>query len=155
MEEKEVELKIHGMVIKGHIDGVICTGEDHSNDALFEFKTMSSFPFERFEQGEALDRAYIVQMQAYMCALQVKRCLYLVKNKDNAALCQREFVYDPGILDDLVPKLAASLKEEPQREYGFDLRGNLDWHCGYCDYRDICWAGVGMKEIRFGKFVKA
>lgn len=152
-EEAKVTYKYKTISISGHIDGIICYGGDHSRDALLEFKTMGEYPFDRFIKGENLDRTYRIQMQAYMAAAGLKRCFYLVKNKNTAALAEREYLFDPVELEAHSQRLIDAQDRIPEREYGFSGK-KLDWHCGYCPYVETCWEGE-VTETKRNTYVKA
>lgn len=157
-EEQEVYYQYKGLKVKGHIDGLIqlSTGEL----CLLELKTMGDYAYERMVKGEELDYTYMVQIQAYMASLGLQRCFFVAKNKGAGDLYEREIPFSSVELEKCAERILGADLTKPEsieRPYGFDAKGKLDWHCGYCPMRVACWDGVPMVEVknRRNVFVKA
>ena len=151
---------IDGGIIHGHIDGLI-----HADRTfLFEHKSMNDRAFRRLE--EELPMGYISQCCCYIYGLaeegiNIDEALLLCKNKDNAEYRQLYITYDSSSdtcrvvrewngFTEFVDKPVGKVIELHQLvDACLDFEGNLprrpytidDWHCGFCRYKDTCWAG--------------
>ena len=157
-EEQEVTYVYKGLTVKGHVDGLIKLPTQEI--CLLELKTMGDYAYERMEKGEELDYTYMIQIQAYMASLGLKRCFFVAKNKGTGDLYEREIPFSSVELEACAERILGTDMTKPdaiERPYGFDAKGKLDWHCGYCSMRSICWKGVPMHEVknRRNVFVKA
>lgn len=146
--EEERELYDPNWNLSGHIDGIVCNNGDR---LLLEIKSINHFQFERLNSTPLED--HIQQINLYMFYRDIDRGVILYKNKNTAAM--KEFIIerDENLIQELLAKferIDSHLKAGtlPDRPYP-----KSDWHCQYCQFQKICWAGV--KEGRTGdKLVK-
>lgn len=131
--------------VQGHPDGVLRIGDEQAGyeDVLVECKSMSSFSFKTFQEQGHIDPSYQYQIQAYLHALGLKRCVIVGFNKDAGVF--HEFIVnkDQTIVDDVLRRigtLRAVTKELlPERPYGPSDKGLLPWNCLYCGFWRTCW----------------
>lgn len=121
--------------MRGRPDGVL------DGKYLVEVKSMSSFTFKRFEQGE-LDESYRYQCNAGMVALGLSKTVIVAQNKDAGVLHEMIIDQDPVIVQDIKTRLAtlsAATKENlPPRPYAPDAKGFYPWNCLYCGHWKTC-----------------
>ena len=134
------KLQVGETFITGHTDGLLIEpGEIY----LVEFKSMSSYGFERFEKG-FIDDSYIAQYNVYMEALGLKRCVFIGCNKDSGVLHEMVITKDPVIVEKAKANLAKVIAStptalpDPPKEYGPDEKGFYTWNCMYCAFWGIC-----------------
>ena len=136
-----VELKINGVTIHGHPDGILLYD---GNLLLLEVKSMSSYSYERFENGY-IDESYEVQINLYMEALGLTKCVFLAQNKDNGVISERIIEKKQEIVDKGKRNLLAvinsskgNLPDAPE-ELNYDKKTRLyPWNCLYCSYWGHC-----------------
>jgi len=143
VEREQDEVSLYGVV--GHIDAIV-------DGVLVDVKSASSFSFNRFAAGLSPDTdsfGYLVQLDAYMSALDRGSGGFLVVDKTLGKICldkhPRSVVQYERIIDDKRRLLAQRVP--PPRRYA-DLpdgqSGNrkLDTVCGYCAFKQACWPGL-------------
>lgn len=121
MLQAEVPVVLNGQTITGHVDAVLTEGDER---LVVECKSMSSIGFKRtVESGISNDFGYLDQIQAYMRALDVKRGLFILANKEQGHLHEQIVVRDDSAY---LPKAEAyhrgvTGKEPPPRPYDTEL----------------------------------
>lgn len=119
-------------------DGLVLNGSLH----LLEVKSMSSYSYERFEDGY-IDPSYEAQVQIGMKALSVQSCVFIALNKESGVLNERKILFDEAVYKraiENVQKVLDSTKENlPARPFEPDAKGFLPWNCLYCAYWKHCW----------------
>lgn len=152
--EREVALEVApGLVVKGHIDGLIPDPET-GELRLLEMKTMAPYGFERLVKGGEVERHYLVQVSLYLEALQeegVKEALFVALNKGDGSLHHRILPYDPALAEEGKENLRLALTlppEEVPRAHGPDEEGRLPWQCVYCAFWSHCWPQATPLEER-------
>lgn len=132
----QVSESIH---IEGHPDGLLF---EDGNIYLIEIKSMSSYGFEKFEKGE-IDDAYLAQVNGYMDALSVDKCVFIAFNKENGVMHEIVLTRDSAIVSqvrgNLLSVLNSTPEELPARPYKPDQKNILPWNCLYCSYWGKCW----------------
>lgn len=152
--EREVALEVApGLVVKGHIDGLIPDPET-GKLRLLEMKTLAPYGFERLVKGGEVERAYQVQVALYLEALRgegVQEALFVALNKGDGSLHHRILPYDPALAEEGKENLRLALTlppEEVPRAHGPDEEGRLPWQCVYCHFWTYCWPGAVPVEER-------
>ena len=132
--------------IRGHIDGVVVNVPGaEKTEHLLEVKTMNNARFKDYlKKGlKQTSFAYYVQMNQYMGYLNLKRCLFVVTNKDNEERDYQRYEFDRENFDDY-RRVAFSIltAEVPPPRIGepFFLE------CKLCDAKEICHKGVAFNK---------
>ena len=137
--------------IEGHPDGIVAID---GSKYLLEVKSMSSFSFKAFEQGE-LDSGYKYQINAYMEALGLKKAIVVALNKDAGVLGEMVVSLDPAIVEDIKNRIItlkdASIDKLPERPYAPNEKGWLPFNCLYCAFHRVCMPNA-QKILVSGKY---
>lgn len=124
---------------RGNLDGVaVDVPGGGKQPHLCEFKTHSAKSFADLKKkGVRLSQPkHFAQMQIYMHWADLKRALYVAKNKDTDELYSERLEYDPVFALQLVAKAGSIIfsVEPPPR-----LSDNPTWYeCKLCTHYDIC-----------------
>ena len=125
--------------IAGHADGVIKGIDgDENTPYLLEFKTSNSFYFKQFvKDGIAANEKYAGQVQIYMNKFKLKKCLFVVMNKDTQELYFEIVLADEYEAVRLLErgKHILTMTEPPERHYA---QANY-FKCRFCNWRKTCW----------------
>lgn len=132
-------IKVGETEIKGHPDGILFKdGETF----LIECKSMADHSFKAFEKGD-IDYGYECQINAYLEALNLTKCVIVAVNKNNGVLGEKLIVKSPEIVKDIRANLLKVLKSTPEklpeRMYSPNDDGFLPWQCCYCPAWKTCW----------------
>lgn len=134
----KVKLTIAGKEIEGHPDGLLLEGNEL---LLLEVKSMSSYAYERFEKG-FIDPSYLAQINCYMEALGVHRCVFLAQNKDSGVISEKIVDKNDELMDlvevNLTTVITSTKENLPERPYQPDAKGLYPWMCAYCAYHKTC-----------------
>jgi len=143
--ERRVRVEVApGLLVEGHIDGLVPHPEDGSL-LLLELKTMSPYGFEKLQKGEEVERSYLVQVNLYLEALLpegIDRALFVALNKADGNLHTRILPFDPALAEEGKENLRKALTLPPEaieRPYAPDEKGRLPWQCAYCEFWAHCW----------------
>ena len=126
-------------VIAGHVDAIIKgVPGDEETPYLGEVKTANQFNFKSFQKnGIKHNSKYLVQVHVYMHKLKLKKCLFIVVNKDS-----QELYFEIIEIDEFIAVTAlqrgfniAEMKEEPERRYP----NKSYFKCKFCSYYSRCW----------------
>lgn len=152
LEQQTVE--IDG--VTGHPDGVL---ETELGDYLVEVKSMSSYSFADFEDGQ-IDESYIYQMNAYLMALGLDKCVYIALNKDSGVMAERVMTGNLDIQAKIVENIKtlklATKENLPEAKYKTNDKGIYPWQCSYCAYWKTCHPKAEMKLVgKSNKLVEA
>ena len=146
LHQATVEFKVNGQVIKGHTDGLLI---EPGEVLLVEFKSMSSYAFERFVDGY-IDDSYITQYNTYLSALGFTRCVFVGLNKDNGVLHEMVITRDEVIVEqarmNLLKVIKSTADSLPERPYFPDDKGFYPWMCAYCPAHETCLVDPGLAE---------
>lgn len=154
LHQLRISIAIGDNIVEGHPDGLLI---DDGQVYLVEIKSMSSYSFEKFERGE-IEESYLAQVNAYMDALQVDKCIFVALNKENGVLHEMILDRDPMIVTHLKANLLSvlnSTKEKlplPPSQYYPDAKGNYPWQCLYCAYWGHCRPNA--EKVLVGKSYK-
>lgn len=148
MTVEDVEFEVVGLErhIKGHIDGTV-TGVPGAEKTkhLLEMKTMKASKFKEYQKVglKKFSSAYWHQIHSYMGKLNLKRCLYVVTNKDTEERDYQRIVYDHQAYlhaENLAFHIL-STEEAPAKI------GDKTWFvCKFCDYKDICHSNKKVND---------
>ena len=140
LNQMKVSLHIGDKEVNGHPDGILKT--QNEGDFLVEIKSMSSYGFDDFQKGE-IDSAYVAQINSYLDALGLTKCVMVALNKDAGVLAERIIDFDPEIVkkakETLSAVLGATIDDLPKRWYEPGKEGILPWNCLYCSFWGHCW----------------
>jgi hypothetical protein len=154
MEQGEVE--VSGVL--GHIDAII-------DGNLVDVKTASQYGIKKFEGDTMLmgndPYGYITQLSTYWHALKAKVgkvAFFWALNKSNADMMLTP-VHSRDMIDaeKRIERCKEILEmEEPPTNLCYEPvpsgnAGNMALHkeCGWCDFRDQCWAGKGVRAFKY------
>ena len=158
-EQENIEL----MGVKGHPDGILINEEIDWRPGkwkikykyLVEVKSMSSYSYAEFQEGN-IEESYLYQINAYLEALGLEKCVMVALNKDSGVLGERIITKDIQIV--------AKIKENinilnnlmtlplPERPYSPNEKGFLPWNCNYCKFYITCWPNA--EKVLVGKSYK-
>lgn len=139
-----------------HFDGL---AQRHDGSVeLLEFKSAADFGFKSFQDEGAGD--YLKQVNTYMmtgaCATRnVDRVRFFYFRKSTGHIWDRLHFRDENLQAEIRKEFLVSISDEiPERPYGFNSKGKLDWQCGYCPYIGACHGEhkIEWKRDRFGNF---
>lgn len=137
--------------VKGHPDALY---EVSGSKYLVEVKSMSSFSFKDFEKGN-IDNGYRYQINSYLHALGLTKCIVIALNKDAGVLAEMIVEVDAKIVEDIKQRIkdirSATKEDLPYRPYAPDEKGFLPWQCLYSPYWKICWPQA-QKILVSGKY---
>lgn len=139
-----VQLSVNGFTAYGHPDG-FCLNDGAVD--LVEIKSMPSYSFDRLEKGD-IDETYVMQMQAYMLAANVNRCILVAINKNNGVIVERPIQRDNAFREQIIEKIENVLVSTPETlpvpEYEANDSGEYPWQCLYCSYWKHCHKNAGL-----------
>jgi hypothetical protein len=125
--------------IGGHLDGVVMNLPESSRPHLLEVKSAndSSFNKAQKEGVKEWNKQYYAQVQLYMMATGLERCLFIVYNKDNSELYIERLNYNK-IEAEIFYQRAVSIldmKEPPDRPFP----DKSYFICKFCKWKEECW----------------
>ena len=127
--------------VRGHIDGLVCGVPGYDDRLLLEVKTMNKERYNEYiKKGlKETNPGYYVQYNMYLGSLKLKKCLYIVVNKNNEERDYQIYDFDEQCYKD-------------HRRVGFDIIaateppkkiGMKTWYvCKMCDAAPICHNGI-------------
>ena len=131
--------------LRGRPDGVV------DGTHVLEVKSMASYSFERFEQGQ-LEDSYRYQCNAAMESLGLAKTVIVAQNKDSGPLCEMVIEKDPAIVEDIRQRLSvlgnATKEMLPERPYAPDAKGFYPWQCRYCAFFKTCLPNAELVLVR-------
>jgi hypothetical protein len=126
-------------LLGGNCDGVIKgIPGDENTPYLLEIKTSNGFYFKQFvKDGIGCNDKYKGQVQIYMNKLRLKKCLFVVVNKDSQELYLEIVDYDEFEALRLIERghQTSKMISEPERHY----ENKMNFHCKMCTYYKECW----------------
>jgi hypothetical protein len=143
LNQIKVTLKVNGNSIEGHPDGLLLENQELY---LVEFKSMSSFGFKRFQNKE-IDEGYLAQVNCYLEALGLKKCVFVGLNKDAGVLHEMILEKDEQMVkfckNNILSVLNSTLEKLPLPAYEKDTKGYYPWQCLYCPWWILCKPNAG------------
>jgi len=132
--------------IKGHIDGVICSGPlDTSYPMLWECKSANDRKFKEFQiKGVTIANpvyaAQVALYQAYM-KLTDNPCLFTVLNKNTSEIYYEFIPFNKALAQEVSDKAVSILEATKANEMLPRMAQSRDYFaCKYCEFQDSCWS---------------
>jgi hypothetical protein len=146
-DQIKVDLKVgDGVEISGHPDGIV---EHEGERFLLEVKSMTSYGFSEFERG-TINETYLCQVDSYMEALGLEKCVFVAINKESGVLGERILTKNKErvqfVRDNIQAVLKSTKEELPKRPYTPNEKGFYPWQCAYCPSYKTCLVDTGMAE---------
>jgi hypothetical protein len=135
---QQFRVSAHAGHFGGSVDAV-ATGvlENPAAPHVVEFKTSNDKAFKELVKkavAEAKPMHY-AQMQCYMGLLELSDALYLVENKNDAAIYSELVAFDKAAFDKIMAKALRIIEAtEPPPKIG----GADDFACKWCNFADVC-----------------
>ena len=130
--------------IKGHIDGVICSGPlDVKYPMLWECKTANEKKFRDFKiKGIKANHTYEVQVALYQAYMELtdNPCLFTVINKNTSEIYYELVPFNQGLAQYASDKAVDILKAVEQNVMLPRIAFNKDmYECRFCQFTETCW----------------
>ena len=128
--------------IQGHIDALLTEVPGITGTILGEFKTANQKRFDKFKKDNDILKTqpeYYYQAQSYMGKLNLKKCLFIVTNKNTEERWMKIIEFDKEAFDKIETKAFDILTAEipPER-----IGASTWYECKYCHFKDVCHFGV-------------
>ena len=127
--------------VKGHIDGIVQYVPGYGDEKmLLEIKTMNHKRFIDYRNKglRETNPGYYSQIMSYMGKLNLKKCLYIVTNKNDEARDYQIIDYDEDEFNRIESVATGVLfSDKPPEKIG----GKTWMTCKYCDAKQICHYG--------------
>lgn len=135
---QQFRVSAHAGHFGGSVDAV-ATGVLESPDTphVVEFKTSNDKAFKELVKKGVKDAKplHFAQMQTYMGLLELENALYLVENKNDAAIYSEQVPFDQVAFDKLMVKARRVIEAtEPPPKIG----GPDDFACKWCNFQSLC-----------------
>ncbi|MFA5794180.1 MAG: CRISPR-associated protein Cas4 [Candidatus Brocadiia bacterium] len=157
---REAPLRDPKLNISGKLDALIKLDGRYY---VLEIKSINRWGFEEVIRDGPKEE-HVIQLQLYLYFVQnifrieAKSGILLYKNKDTSSFYDFDIPFDERVVNDFLDRLKQvesyiANNTLPDRPYP-----RTDWHCNYCDYREVCWLGVpekGTVEITDEELVRA
>lgn len=126
-------------IIAGHVDLVLVgvPGDEHT-PYLGEVKTANQFSFKKFQkEGISHHPKYLTQVHVYLHKLKLKKCLFIVVNKDTQELYLEIVEVDEFLAISALQRgfSIAEKREAPDRGYP----AKNYFMCKMCNFYQECW----------------
>jgi hypothetical protein len=130
--------------IKGHIDGVICSGPlSVSYPMLWECKSANEKKFRDFKmRGIKANHTYEVQVALYQAYMELtdNPCLFTVVNKNTSEIFYELVPFNQDLAQHASDRAVDILKATKQNEMLPRIAQNRDvFDCKWCQFTDTCW----------------
>ena len=136
--------------VRGHIDGVICSGPVHlAYPMLWECKSASDKKFKEFvrkgvAEANPVYAAQIALYQAYM-NLSDNPCCFTVLNKNTSEIYIELVPFDSALAQATSDKAVNIIKATQAQEMLPRVAQNDDYFaCKWCEFRNTCWEKEGV-----------
>lgn len=137
-DQISIRFEIEGTEVTGHPDGLYL---ENRKTYLVEVKSMSSFGFKKFENGE-IDEAYLAQINMYMDNLGLNECIVIGYDKNSNVLHEVIIKKDKDIINRCKETILAVIHSAPEKlpepKFYIDEKGFYPWNCLYCSWWQIC-----------------
>ncbi len=126
--------------LSGHNDGTIRgIPEAPKTVHVLEIKTMNDKSFkDTVKKGVAKSKpTYMIQMQAYMKAMKLKRALFIAINKNDCEYYIERVYYDKELIDEVLRKTIDVFESKTLLHRLSEKRSF--YKCSWCNYKGICF----------------
>jgi len=147
-EEYQEEVKHFTGHSLGHIDGrVINVPGAELTEHLLEIKTMKAEKFKDYIKNGFLNfPEYEMQIQLYMGYLGLKRCLYIVCNKNTEERSYERYKFDEGIFEEGKNKILTIISTDDPLDLP-RISDKPDYYlCSFCQHRQLCFGYRGPEK---------
>lgn len=136
-EEQEEHVGFAGHV-KGHPDGRVSGIPESSQEHLLEIKTAKDSKFKEFLRNGVKDaaRVYYSQVQWLMGKMKLKRCLFVVTNKNDESRYYERVYFDKDHFEELERKSLVIVTSISPPDKIHQSKNWID--CKFCDHRAVC-----------------
>lgn len=145
MKDEQFGFAIADGEIRGHIDGVICSGPlDVSYPMLWECKSANDKKFKEFvskgvKEANPVYAAQVALYQTYM-NLDENPCVFSVLNKNTSEVYIELVPYDKELAQKISDKAVQILEATKCNDILPRIAQSDDFYlCKFCDYRKTCW----------------
>jgi len=138
-QEKAVFAHGHG---NAYSDGRVKNIPDApKTEHLLEIKTSNTRNFNSFVKHgiEKTNIKYWVQIQVYMSLFKMKRCLYIIVNKETDERLYLRIKYDKDVAEEYLER-AVTIVNYMSPPPG--LTGGATFQCRWCDHKEVCREGA-------------
>ena len=134
--------------IAGHIDGVITGIPGDDDPHLLEFKSSNDKRFKDFQKKgcQAVEPKYWGQCHIYMHKMNLKKCLFVVMNKNTCDLYFEIINLDPIYADSLLLRGEELVAQTVEREVRKRYKTSTSFGCRFCSYKEECWRDEHLGE---------
>ena len=126
--------------IAGHSDGVVMGLPESDLPHLFECKSANDKSYKLAVKNgvEKWNIKYWVQVHVYMKKLKLKRCLFVVINKNTCEIYIERITFDKNVANHhlLRGHEIAAMETEPERKYN----SKTFFKCRFCNFNQECWS---------------
>lgn len=154
----------NGLLVPCHPDGILLPQTGVADEEiLLEVKSTSDFGFKReWSRGFYSDN-YKLQHQVYLDTFGLNRGVFFVINKNTGHFCEVLTERDPEYLewakknyewaagaepDALPPRFVGKDAGRKVDKKTGNLKEELAWQCGYCDFVGHCWPGLQIDIVK-------
>ena len=140
-EQKEIVLDFPTFRLTGHIDGTVAVG-------LLEVKTMSHFEFQRWmKTGFEGFPNYLDQVTCYMEALELDKCLYIVKNRSSGYQDTKIIDKMENHFEVIIARLTGVVESVAKGELCPAEFSSDSIECRRCAYKLLCVPSITEMDI--------
>lgn len=131
--------------IAGHIDGVIEGLAESKQPHLLEVKSANKSRFKTFQDKgcQIAEPKYWGQCHTYMFKMKLKKCLFVVMNKDTCDLYFERITLDAKYADNLMLRGEELIAENDCNNTKRRYKKSTSFGCKFCNWKSECW-----KELR-------
>jgi len=151
LDQTSCTFKLDGLDVEGHPDGIV---NYLGRDILLEVKSMTSFGFRRFENGE-IDDGYLAQINMYMECMELNSCCMVAWAKDSGTIKEQVIQKDESVVEyakENMQSVVNSLRGNlPEGKYTYNDKGEYPWNCLYCAYWEHCKPNA-EKIVKSGRY---
>jgi len=147
---EQFALSALGGHLSGHMDGcALGIPEATKTWHVLEFKTHNAKSFAHLVKNgvKKSKPQHYAQMMIYMHLAEMKRALYLARNKDTDALYSERIRWDNRESEDLIDK-ARRIITSPSPPERIAEKGDF-FKCRWCDANSICWGPTSSQDPVF------
>lgn len=104
-----------------------------------DIKSITTFSFVKLHKDFPDNyENYMFQIQMYMDMLNIKKGMFVFKNKNDSELKIVRTNYDPAVVTKALDRVALVHQGVRHKQITMDKLASDDWHCRYCRFRLVC-----------------